>query len=126
MKKTAAKNSKRRTRRMKRQAAMTFEEAFYDICFFGDACIAPAGEHEMRALCAEVVTQLPNDVQTWVLHETSHLFIAGSGQDGEFIHASLPAAEVRDALVFVRIIFLSERLMKAPKDDALWTIAHEI
>lgn len=103
---------------------MTIAEAFERISFCGDS-VVPEG-HDIRALAAEVVSQLPDDVQDWLLDETRHIFIAGSGQDGEFISLMIHPVETDDELVRVRIIFLSERLSGMAREEALWTIAHEI
>jgi len=66
---------------------MTLEEALERISFRGDAIIEEG--HSIKRLVAEVVSRLPSDVQDWLLEETDHVFIAGSGQQGEFISLTL-------------------------------------
>lgn len=105
---------------------MTIPEAYEAITYRGDAVQPNAGEHDIRKLCAEVVSRLPEEVREWLLHETSHFFIAGHGQHGEMIELCFSPDEVREGLIWLRVIFLSEQLMKLDKDEALWTIAHEI
>lgn len=45
---------------------------------------------------------------------------------GESFNIEVPAFEIKDRLVKLRVIYLSESLMSQPKDEVLWTIAHEI
>ena len=100
--------------------------AFGLVTFYGDSVASEAGQHDLHGLVAEVVARLPDDVREWLLDESSHLFIGGHGQYGEFIDHLLHPKEFEDGLVRLRIIFLSEQLLAAPKEEAFWTIAHEI
>jgi len=69
---------------------------------------------------------LQQDVQEELLHETSHVFIGGHGQLGEFLDLDFQPDEVVDGSVRLRMVFLSERVMDLAKDEALWTVAREI
>ncbi len=105
---------------------MDISTAYERVTFYGDSVAPDAGQHDLRVLVAEVVSRLPDDVQDWLLDDTSHVFIGGHGQHGEFIDLLLHPQEFQDGLVRLRIIFLSEQLLAVPKEEALWTIAHEI
>ena len=104
---------------------MTPQEAWERVAYFGDS-VSPGDNHDLRALVAEVVARLPNDVQEWLLVETVHIFIGGYGQLGEHFEIRRPAQEIQEGLTVTRVIFLSEQLGHKPKDEVLWTIAHEI
>lgn len=105
---------------------MKIADVYSQLHYYGDSCLPSEPKHDLRALVAETVSRLPVNVQDWLLIETSHFFIGGSGQDGESFNIHLPAIEIKDDLVQLRVVYLSERLMDHPKDDVLWTIAHEI
>ena len=70
--------------------------------------------------------RFPEDVRDWLLYDTDHVFIGGSGQGGEFSELRRHPSEMKDGLITIRIVFLSEQLADMPKDDALWTVAHQI
>lgn len=108
------------------QDAAKIAGVYEQLHYYGDSCEPRAGGNDLRALAAETVARLPENVQDWLLQETTHFFIGGSGQDGESFNIHVPVTEVKDGLVKLRVIYLSERLMNSQKDDALWTIAHEI
>ena len=105
---------------------MDIATAYELIHFRGDSIHPEGGQHELRILVAEVVARLPEDVQDWLLYQSDHVFIGGSGQGGEFFELHRHPSEMKDGFVTIRIVFLSEQLADMPKDDALWTIAHEI
>jgi hypothetical protein len=109
---------------------MSLEAAFAAIHYRGDSVVPSEGQHDLRLLAAETVRRLPRDVRDWFLHETWHVFIGGHGQTGEFIDLFIspdaPQVERLDGKLRLRMIYLSERLMTAPRDDVLWAIAHEI
>lgn len=94
--------------------------------YHGDSVHPSGAEHDLRALVAEAVSRLPKDVQDWLLYETTHVFLGGSGQDEEYINIFVPPNEMKEGFINLRVIFLSEQLMDFPKDDVLWTIAHEV
>ena len=100
--------------------------AYELVHFRGDSIHPEVGQHDLRILFAEVVARLPEDVQDWLLYETDHVFIGGSGQGGEFFELRRRPSEMKDGFINIRIIFLSEQLAEKPKDEALWTVAHEI
>jgi hypothetical protein len=85
---------------------------------------------EPRLLVAEVISRLPEDVREWLLSHTRHVFICGYGQAGEYIDRYIPPEsypeKTQDGFWLERVIFLSERLSRVEKDEAQWTIAHEI
>jgi hypothetical protein len=85
---------------------------------------------EPRILVAEVISRLPEDIREWLLSHTRHLFICGYGQAGEYIDRYIPPEcypeKTQDGFLRERVIFLSEQLSRMDKDEALWTIAHEI
>jgi hypothetical protein len=99
-----------------------------DICFLCHNWNAPEeGEHDIKQLAIEVVNRLPKDVRDWLLVETRHIFICGSGQLGQFDEVLLPPPrEEHGGLLVVRIIYLSEQLRKESKERAMFTIVHEI
>jgi hypothetical protein len=105
---------------------MKLEEACDAIIFRGDAVHPGEGEHDLRILSAKVVCRLPDDVREWLLDDTTHIFIGGHGQLGEFIDLYFPPREYQDGLIKFRIIFISEQVMRLPEDEALWIVAHEI
>jgi hypothetical protein len=105
---------------------MSLEEVWGLLVYCGDALIPGNGQNDLHVLAVEAVHRLPPKVQTWLLAETSHVFIGGHGQRGEFIELGFPPREVEDGFVKVRLVFLSEQLMSLPADEALWTIAREI
>jgi hypothetical protein len=105
---------------------MDIATAYESICFRGDSIHPEDGQHDLRILVAEVVARLPEDVQDWLLYDTDHVFIGGSGQSGEFFELRRRPSEMKEGFVNIRIIFLSEKLADMPKDEALWTIAHEV
>lgn len=105
---------------------MEVSEILEQLRYYGDSVVVPGHSHNLRALVAEAVSRLPKGVQDWLLDETTHLFLGGSGQDGEYMNIFVPPIEMKEGFANLRVIFLSERLMDFPKDDALWTIAHEI
>ncbi|HZY89424.1 MAG TPA: hypothetical protein VFE78_31670 [Gemmataceae bacterium] len=83
--------------------------------------------HELRLLVAEVITRLPEDVQRWLCRQTRHVFVGGHGQLGEYRALALPPpAETAGGLAVLRVILLSEQLVRMTKGDASWVIAHEI
>jgi hypothetical protein len=89
---------------------MTVKQAFEAVRYQGDSVMPEGEQHNLRHLVAEVVSRLPETVRGWLLYETSHVFIGGHGQRGEFMDLVVPALEVRDGLAFVRVVFLSEQL----------------
>lgn len=107
------------------------EEVFSKVAFRGDSVIPRGGGHDLRLLTAETVARLPKRIRDWLLYRTMHVFIGGHGQLGEYMplcfSPEAPDAE-KDAEGFlhVRMIFLSEQLVREKKEDVLWTIAHEI
>ena len=110
----------------KKKAEHQLEDIHYQLRYFGDSCSPPEGKHDLRKLAVETISMLPEEVQDWFLAKTTHFFIGGSGQNGESFDILVPALEVKDDLVKLRVIYLSERLMDMPKDEVLWMIAHEI
>jgi hypothetical protein len=105
---------------------MDIATAYESICFRGDSIHPEDGQHDLRILVAEVVSRLPEDVQDWLLYDTDHVFIGGSGQGREFFELRRRPSEVKERVNNIRIIFLSEKLADMPKDEVLWTVAHEI
>ncbi len=107
---------------------MDLAEAYDRVTYRGDLMQSAEGERDLRKVVAEVVCRLPEDVQDWLLSETVHVFIGGSGQMGEFMPLCLPHLPETDGdqVPWVRVVFLSEQLMRVPKEEALWTVAHEI
>lgn len=109
---------------------MDKDEAWYRVAYYGDSCHPQDGEHDLHALVCEAVCRLPENVQDWLLDDTKHIFIGGSGQLGEAMHWLVdiknPTEVQDDRFAVVRVIFLSEQLLRMPKDEGLWTIAHEI
>ena len=105
---------------------MDTSAAYRLVTFYGDSVAPRAEEHDLRVLVAEVVSRLPEVVREWLLDGTSHVFVGGHGQHGEFIDHLMHPREFEDGLVRIRIIFLSEQLLAVLKEEALWTIAHEI
>lgn len=105
---------------------MDIATVYESVHFRGNSILPEDGQHDLRILVAEVVARLPEDVQDWLLYETDHVFIGGSGQDGEFFELMRHPNEMKHGLLTIRIIFLSERLADTPKGETLWTIAHEI
>jgi hypothetical protein len=98
-----------------------------DLCFLCHDWEAPAdGEHDIKQLTAEVIDRLPQDVRHWLLVETCHVFICGSGQLGQLDELHLPPREQNGGKLVVRIIFLSEQLKKEARERAAFTIVHEI
>jgi hypothetical protein len=102
------------------------DEVSYGVRNYGDSIIPDPGEHDLRALVGEAVARLPADVREWLLEDTTHVFIGGSGQDGEYIELAVHPSEFVDGFARLRVIFLSERLASRPRDEVLWTVAHEI
>jgi Zn-dependent protease with chaperone function len=96
------------------------------LTFRGDACQADTNQNDLKECVAEVVSRIPDDVQDWLLYETEHAFIGGSGQLGEYFELFYRPHEQEHGLTKARIIFLSEQLMKMSREQALFTIAHEI
>lgn len=92
--------------------------AYNLVKFYGDACIPLEGEHDLRGLVAETICRLPEEVQDWLLYETSHVFIGGHGQDGEFFELWVHPSEFKEKFAVLRVIFLSERLMTTPNQAA--------
>lgn len=119
-------NSGTARRHAEGEASMDTATAYERVTFYGDTVAPEVGKHDLRVLVAEVVSRLPESVQEWLLEDTNHLFIGGHGQHGEFIDCLLHPLEFEDGLVRIRIVFLSEELLGATKEEALWTIAHEI
>lgn len=105
---------------------MDKDEAWYRVAYYGDSCQPQEGEHDLHALVCEAVCRLPEDVQDWLLDDTSHFFVGGSGQCGEAMQWFIHPREPKDCFVIVRVIFLSEQLVRMTKDEGLWTVAHEI
>jgi hypothetical protein len=105
---------------------MNVQEAYDRITYRGDSLEPAPGEHNLRALTAEVVSRLPDEVREWLLDETTHIFIGGHGQLGEYFDLYFQPEEASSGYLRVRVIFLSEQLMRLPRDEAQWTIAHEI
>src|SRR5262245_41729897 len=105
---------------------LTASAAFESVKYYGDTVHPRPGQHELRLLVAEAVCRLPEDVQEWVLYDTSHVFIGGYGHQGEFFELWVHPKEFKEGFAVLRVIFLSERLMDMPREDALWVIAHEI
>jgi hypothetical protein len=85
---------------------------------------------EPLLLVAEAISRLPEDVREWLLSQTRHVFICGYGQDGEYIDRFISPdcypEKTQDGFLMERVIFLSEQLSSMEKDEALWTIGHEI
>ena len=105
---------------------MSIEEVWGLLVYCGDALVPGGGQNDLHVLAVEVVHRLPRKVQTWLLSDTSHVFIGGHGQRGEFIELGFPPQEVEDGFVKVRLVFLSEQLMRIPVEEATWTIARQI
>jgi hypothetical protein len=105
---------------------MSVEEVWALLVYCGDAVVPGGGQNDLHVLAVEVVHRLPRKVQTWLLSDTSHVFIGGHGQRGEFIELGFPPQEVEDGFVKVRLVFLSEQLMGTPVEEATWTIARQI
>lgn len=101
-------------------------EADYGVRYYGDAVLPTAGEHDLRSLVVEAVSRLPADVREWLLEDTTHVFLGGSGQDGEYIEIAVHPSEFVDGFAKLRVIYLSERLAAYPRDEVLWTVAHEV
>jgi hypothetical protein len=67
-------------------------------------------------LIGETIDRLPKEVLAWLQSDTTHIF-PRNGQDGErFLIFSVNR----------RAIFVSERLVGFSREEALWTIAHDI
>ena len=106
---------------------MTIEQAYEAIAYRGDSVEPLPGEHDVKQLVAEVVSRLPDDVRQWLLVDTHHVFIGGHGQMGEFMPLFFPpGGETLHDMMLVRVIFLSDGIGAEPRDDGLWTVAHEI
>ncbi len=100
-------------------------ETHHALRYYGDVCRPAEGQHDLHALTVEVVSRLPDEVRDW-LSDSGTVFVGGSGQLGEFIEVCLPASEVREGLVTLRVIYLAEKLMSEPRVEAVHTIAHEV
>lgn len=74
----------------------------------------------------EAVSRLPADVREWLLDDTTHIFLGGYGQDAECMEIAVHPSEFAGGFARVRLIYLSERLAARPRDEVLWTVAHEI
>lgn len=96
------------------------------INYYGDAVLPNPGEHDLRSLVVVAVSRLPADVCEWLLEDTNHVFLGGYGQDAEYIEIAVHPSEFDGGFARVRLIYLSERLATEPRDQVLWTVAHEI
>ena len=105
---------------------MTLTSVYEALNYHGDVARPKEGQHDLRALAAEVVHRLPDEVRDWLLDDTNHVFIGGSGQWGEFFDVWVHPTEFKEGFACLRVVFLSEQLMAMPKGDALFVIAHEI
>jgi len=111
---------------MKENEKLTVAMAYEQVNYHGDAVHPLPGQHELRVVVAETICRLPEEVQDWLLYETSHVFIGGYGHQGQFFELWVHPKEFRENFAVLRVIFLSEQLMNMPKEEALWTVAHEI
>ena len=68
------------------------------IRYYGDSVVPNPGEHDIRALVEETMGRLPADVREWLLEDASHVFLCGSGQDGEYIELAVHPFRVRGRL----------------------------
>ena len=98
----------------------------YGVRYYGDSVLPAPGEHDLRSLVVEAVSRLPADVREWLLEDTAHVFLGGSGQSAEYIELAVHPSEFEGGFARVRLIYLSERLATEPRDQVLWTVAHEI
>lgn len=106
---------------------MTQEEIYEEFQFHGD------GSHDdgfdMKQLCAEVISRLPEDVQRWLLFDTNHVFLCVSEPaNGMIFHMSVPTprTDPPKACQELRLIYLAENSPQKPREDVIYTIAHEI
>jgi hypothetical protein len=105
---------------------MTLEQVWEALLYRGDARVAADGQNDLHALTAETVQRLPRQVQRWLLSETDHIFVGGHGQPATYHELTVPVRESEGGRVKVRMVFLSERLMGLPREEAARTIAREI
>jgi hypothetical protein len=87
------------------------------------------GELDHDDCIIEVISRLPENVAEWVIYETNHIFSCPRGSLGESHRLYIsPAGEKHEdsELRVIRLISLSETLWSQPRDEALWTIAHEL
>jgi hypothetical protein len=107
------------------------EDIFESLDFIGEDFFSHDQQKpEPRLLIAEVISLLPENVREWLLSDTRHVFICGYGQVGEYVDRYISPEgypeETEDGFWVERVIFHSEYLPSMQKDEALWTIAHEI
>lgn len=105
---------------------LTVATAYELVNYHSDAVHPQHGQHELRLLVAETLCRLPEEAQDWLLYDLSHVFIGGYGHQGQFFEFWVHPKEFKEGFAVLRVIFLSEQLMNMRKDEALWTIAHEI
>lgn len=108
---------------------MTHEEIDDLLCFPGDACYPPEGEHDLRQCVVEVISRMPEEVQSWLLNDTQHVFVTTQSIRGvyhDLLVAPPPFGETRDGLRVLRIIVLSDVIARDPIESTYHTIAHEI
>lgn len=98
----------------------------YGINYYGDSVLPNPGEHDLRSLVVDAVSRLPAGVREWLLEGTNHVFLGGYGQHAEYIEIAVHPSEFEGGFARVRLIYLSERLATEPRDQVLWTVAHEI
>lgn len=98
----------------------------YGINYYGDSVLPAPGEHDLRYLVMEAVSRLPADVREWLLEDTNHVFLGGYGQSAEYIELAVHPSDFEGGFARIQFIYLSEQLATEPRDQVLWTVAHEI
>ena len=103
---------------------MGFDTIYEDLKWFDDSLVVDG--LDLRRTVAEVLSELPEDMQDFVLDDVWWFTISPQNYALAF-PISIPVGHVPDdKQITRRVIILSPSLSEASREQAMFTIAHEI